>query len=159
MRHEDTGLQRKAWFVSTIAYTSSVSEARRILIVEDSSAMRALIVAVLSEAFEAEGEGAVETEFEEAATGLSAIPLLSRGTFDLIFVDVNIPGLSGLEVVSFIRNKSQSREAPIVLMSTPQNLQDRRRGMALGANTFLGKPFTPEELIDAATSYLEGASG
>lgn len=112
--------------------------------------MRALITAVLSDAFDA--------EFSEAATGLSAIPLLSRQSFDLIFVDVNIPGLSGLEIVSFIRNKSQNRDTPILLMSTPQNLQDRRRGIALGANAFLGKPFTPDELLDATVTQLKGAS-
>jgi two-component system chemotaxis response regulator CheY len=117
----------------------------RILIVEDSSAMRAYVRAAL----EAEGSW----EVVEAASGLEALRLLPRGPYRLVVTDINMPDLSGLELVSFIR-KSQHRTTPIVIISTEGRETDRERAMALGANAYLTKPFRPDTLLDVVRPFL-----
>jgi two-component system chemotaxis response regulator CheY len=117
----------------------------RILIVEDSSAMRAYVRAAL------ESEGSWEVV--EAASGLEALRLLPRGPYRLVVTDINMPDLSGLELVSFIR-KSQHRTTPIVIISTEGRETDRERAMALGANAYLTKPFRPDALLDVVRPFL-----
>ncbi len=117
----------------------------RILIVEDSSAMRAYVRAAL------ESDG--EWEVVEAGSGLEALRLLPRGPYRLVITDINMPDLSGLELVSFIR-KSQHRATPIVIISTEGRETDRERAMALGANAYLTKPFRPETLVELVRPFL-----
>lgn len=119
----------------------------RILVVEDSAAMRAFVRAAL----EAHGHDVIE-----ATSGLDALRLLPRGPYQLVITDINMPDLSGLELVAFIR-RSQHRATPIVIISTEGRETDRERGLALGANAYLTKPFAPHEL-DAVVAPLLGAA-
>jgi two-component system chemotaxis response regulator CheY len=121
----------------------------RILIVEDSAAMRAYVRAAL------ESDGSWEVV--EAGSGLEALRLLPRGPYRLVITDINMPDLSGLELISFIR-KSQHRSTPIVIISTEGRETDRERAMALGANAYLTKPFRPDNLIDAVRPFLDERS-
>lgn len=121
----------------------------RILIVEDSAAMRAYVRAAL------EGEG--EREVVEATSGLDALRLLPRGPYDLVVTDINMPDLSGLELVAFIR-RSQHKTTPIVIISTEGRKTDRERAMALGVDAYVTKPFAPEELLRVVAPLL-GATG
>jgi two-component system chemotaxis response regulator CheY len=97
----------------------------RILLVEDSAAMRAYVRAAL--------EGSAACEVVEATSGLEALRLLPRGTYALVITDINMPDLSGLELVAFIR-RSQHKTTPIVIISTEGREVDRERGLSLGAN-------------------------
>lgn len=107
--------------------------------------MRAYVRAAL------ESEGSWEVV--EAASGLEALRLLPRGPYRLVVTDINMPDLSGLELVSFIR-KSQHRTTPIVIISTEGRETDRERAMALGANAYLTKPFRPDALLDIVRPFL-----
>jgi two-component system chemotaxis response regulator CheY len=119
----------------------------RILIVEDSSAMRAFVRASLEEAGTA--------EVEEAQSGFEALRLLPRQKFDLVIVDVNMPDINGLELVSFMRRSDQHKETPLLIISTEASARDRERGLSLGANAYLSKPFQPEQLRQAVTELLD----
>tara|TARA_B100001750_G_scaffold229282_1_gene224515 strand:- start:4652 stop:5041 length:390 start_codon:yes stop_codon:yes gene_type:complete len=127
----------------------------RVLVVEDSSAMRAFVRAALEEELEA--------EVIEAESGLHALSRLPGEAFDLVIVDVNMPDLNGLELVSFVRKQDRHRSTPILLISTESAARDREKGLALGANGFLSKPFTPDELCERARSLIgvvgEGEDG
>jgi two-component system chemotaxis response regulator CheY len=120
----------------------------RILVVEDSSAMRAFVRATLEE------DGAAEVQ--EAQSGFEALRLLPRQKFDLVIVDVNMPDINGLELVAFMRKSEPHRETPLLIISTEASARDRERGLSLGANAYLSKPFTPEQLR-AMVSELAGA--
>jgi two-component system chemotaxis response regulator CheY len=122
----------------------------RILIVEDSAAMRAYVRATL----EAEGE----REVVEATSGLDALRLLPHGPYNLVVTDINMPDLSGLELVAFIR-RSQHKATPIVIISTEGRETDRERAIALGADAYVTKPFAPEELLRVVASLLPAAAG
>lgn len=121
------------------------STVERILVVEDSSAMRAYVRAAL--------EGSGDREVVEAASGLEALRQLPRGPYDLVITDINMPDLSGLELVAFIR-RSQHKSTPIVIISTEGRDKDRERGLSLGANAYLTKPFQPEDLLRTIAPLL-----
>jgi len=111
---------------------------RRILVVEDSSAMRAFVRATL----EVDGN----TVVTEAGSGLEGLQVLARDTYDVVIVDVNMPDINGLEVVAFMRRSETHQNTPVLIISTEASAKDRERGLSLGANAYLSKPFKPEEL-------------
>ena len=108
------------------------------LIVEDSSAMRAFLRAALEE------DGSCEVI--EAASGFEALRVLPRYQFDLVIVDINMPDINGLEVVSFMRRTDAHKATRIIIISTEASERDRQKGLSLGADAFLKKPFEAEEL-------------
>lgn len=120
----------------------------RVLIVEDSRAMRAFVRAVLEESDEAE-------EVVEAESGFEAFRILARDAFALVIADVNMPDINGLEVVRFVRSSDQHRSTPILLISSEASAEDQERGLRLGANAFLTKPFTADGLVDAIRDLRE----
>jgi len=122
----------------------------RILIVEDSPTMRSLLTSSLEEL-----EGAVK--IVEVASGFEALRHLPRERFDLIVTDINMPDINGLELVSFVKSNAAYRDIPLVIVSTEGSERDRDKGIGLGADAYLVKPFEPEALRDIARRLLEGA--
>ncbi len=122
----------------------------RVLLVEDSVGVRAFVRSAL----EAEGGGLGDVEVVEAASGFDALRLLPRGPYDLVITDVNMPNINGLELVRFIRSSDQHRDTPVLLICTSASERDRERGLSLGANAFLAKPFSPEALRAEAGRFL-----
>ena len=114
---------------------------QRVLIIDDSSATRAYIRAAL--------EAETELDVTEATSGFDALRILPRSQFDLLLVDINMPNINGLELISFIRRSETHRETPLMIISTEASERDRQRAMELGANAYLAKPFTAEALIEA----------
>lgn len=123
----------------------------RILLVEDSFSMRTFVRTAL----ESEPSELGDLEVVEAASGFDALRLLPRGPYDLVITDINMPDINGLELVQFIRRSEQHRGTPIVLISTQSSERDRQRGLTLGANAYLTKPFTQEALRKVALDQLE----
>ena len=111
----------------------------RILIVEDSPTMRSLLEAALESLAE-------PCKITAVASGFEALAALPRTTFDLIVTDINMPDINGLELVSFAKNDPKYRDIPLVIVSTEGSERDRVKGMSLGADAYVCKPFQPEEL-------------
>jgi two-component system chemotaxis response regulator CheY len=121
----------------------------RILIVEDSLSMRSFVKTAL------ESDGALrELDVVEASSGFDALRLLPRGPYDLVITDINMPDINGLELVQFIRKSERHRQTPILLISTQSSERDRERGLSLGADGYLAKPFSPEVLREETTRLL-----
>jgi len=123
-----------------------VNVPKKILIAEDSPTMRALIVSTIAELG--------EFETVEAANGFEALRILPREKVDLIITDINMPDINGLELVSFIRSNENYRETPLFIISTEGSERDREKGLALGANAYLVKPFAPHQLQDLVRKFL-----
>ena len=119
---------------------------KRILVVDDSSAARALVAAVLAEA--------PDLQVERVSTGLEAIKLLSTVQIDLVLTDIHMPEINGLELIRFIKETERLRGIPIVIVSTEAAEQDRLRALSLGANDYLAKPFTAEQLRRVINKHL-----
>ena len=118
----------------------------KILIAEDSSTMRALIVSTIS----AMGD----YQLIEAANGFEALRILPREKVDLVITDINMPDINGLELISFIKNNPNYKQTPLFIISTEGSEKDRDKGLSLGADAYLVKPFNPVELQDLVRQYL-----
>ncbi len=119
---------------------------KKILVTEDSPAMRSFLVATI----EAMGGYSVI----EAKNGFDALRLLPREQVDLIITDINMPDINGLELISYVRNNPNYRSIPLFIISTESSDKDRERGMALGADEYLVKPFLPEMLRKLILDYI-----
>lgn len=109
----------------------------RVLVVEDSSSMRTFVRASLE---------AASMAVVEASAGFEALRFLARERFDVVIIDVNMPTINGLELVALMRRGKDHSETPILLISTDASQTDRARGLELGANAFLSKPFGADTL-------------
>ncbi len=119
---------------------------KKILIAEDSQTMRSLIVSTISMMG--------EYELIEAANGFEALRILPREKVDLVITDINMPDINGLELISFIKNNPSYKETPLFIISTEGSEKDREKGLSLGADAYLVKPFNPEELQALIRQYL-----
>lgn len=119
---------------------------KRLLITEDSPTMRSLLVTTI--------EALGEYEIVEAATGFEALRLLPRWKFDLIITDINMPDINGLELISYVRNNPSYKAIPLFIISTESSEKDLEKGLALGANEYIVKPFDPVQLQDLIRKYL-----
>jgi two-component system chemotaxis response regulator CheY len=119
---------------------------KKILVTEDSPTMRSFLTATI----EAIGGYTVI----EATNGFDALRLLPREQIDLIITDINMPDINGLELISYVRNNPNYHSIPLFIISTESSEKDRERGMALGANEYLVKPFLPERLQKLIITYI-----
>lgn len=118
----------------------------KVLVVEDSSAMRGFISSILDHV---EGCDVIEVD-----NGYEALRILPREAFDLIITDINMPDINGLELLSFVRNNATYENTPVLIVTSESSERDRERGMALGANAYLSKPFAPDELRSVVRKLL-----
>lgn len=112
--------------------------AKRILVVEDSSVTRSLIVSSLEDM----GDFVVI----EAANGFQALKKLPEVSPDLVITDINMPDINGLELVRFVKQNSSFSHIPVIIVTTEGREVDRERGLRLGADRYLVKPFQPGDL-------------
>lgn len=119
---------------------------KHVLIVEDSPSMRSFIVSAL--------EAVEDFQVVETATGFEALRALPRYRFALILTDINMPDINGLELISFIRSRPEYKTVPLFIITTEGSSRDQERGIALGADEYLIKPFTPEALQKLVKIYI-----
>ena len=121
----------------------------RILVVEDSASMRSFVRNALESDSRSAGMDVVE-----ASSGFEALRLLPRGPYDLVITDINMPDINGLELISFIRKSEAHKNTPIVIISTQSSERDLARGLALGADAYLIKPFSQDALLNEVWRFL-----
>jgi two-component system chemotaxis response regulator CheY len=119
---------------------------KKILVADDSPTMRALIISTL--------EAMADFDLFEAANGFEALRILPREKVDLLITDINMPDINGLELLNFVRTSPLYKETQVIIVSTEGSSRDREKGMALGANSYLVKPFKPEELQQLVAELL-----
>ena len=112
---------------------------RRVLVVDDSPSVRAAVRATLA-AMPAVGP------VLEAADGLEALGLLAREAVDLIITDVQMPRLDGFKFLSAVRDNPRLREVMVIMLSSQGEVVDKVRGLTIGANDYVTKPFESGEL-------------
>jgi two-component system chemotaxis response regulator CheY len=130
---------------------------RRVLIVEDSNAVRTFVRSALEEEDFQRAVGGFDVV--EAVSGFEAMAQLSRGVFACIVTDINMGDINGLEIVNFVRKSEAHKETPVVIISTQSSQRDIDRGLALGANAYLPKPFSAEALCDVVRRFVAPGEG
>lgn len=119
-----------------------------ILVVEDNQDVRDLVVQILN----ADG-----FHIFSAVDGKNALAILNLNQIDLVLLDVMMPGISGLEVLSEIRTGSNKRirEVPVMMMTAKSGLEDIDQALALGANSYVVKPFRGITLREKVRNLLD----
>lgn len=119
----------------------------RILIVEDSPTMRQLLVFALKRL--------KDVDIIEAQDGMDGLRKVSSDHFDLALVDINMPVMDGLKLISLIRGEDNLKSMPIIVITTEGANEDRERALALGANEYLTKPIQANKVLRVAQGLLK----
>ena len=123
---------------------SAADSGLRILVVDDSATIRRSAESMLTKA----GYDVVTAE-----NGFEALSKVARHNPDLIFVDIMMPRLDGYQTCAIIKNNSQFRSTPVVMLTSKDGLFDQARGRVVGSDLYLTKPFTKEELLAAVQQH------
>jgi DNA-binding response OmpR family regulator len=117
----------------------------RVLLVEDEVDIRELIRYSLAQA---------GLEVEEASDGAEALDKLRAFVPDLIVLDLMLPGMPGLEVCRRLRSRADTARLPIMVVSARSSPSERALGLAMGADDYVSKPFSPRDLLMRAIALL-----
>ena len=104
-----------------------------ILIVEDSELNIAVLTDILSEKY----------ELHVAKDGLAGIEIAKSELPDLILLDIVLPRMDGYEVIKVLRDTWETKDIPIVFVTALNNVDDERKGLLMGADDYINKPFDP----------------
>jgi DNA-binding response OmpR family regulator len=120
----------------------------RVLVVEDEAKIANFIARALE-------EDAYETAI--ARDGESALALFAANCFDLVVLDVMLPGIDGFEVVRRLRERKV--RTPVVMLTARDSVADKVRGLDSGADDYIAKPFSIEELLARARALIRRSAG
>jgi two-component system, OmpR family, alkaline phosphatase synthesis response regulator PhoP len=121
---------------------------QKILIVDDEAHIRMLIEQTLEEL---EDEG---VEFLTAENGEIALEIIQKENPKLVFLDVMMPKMNGMEVCRRVKKELELKDVFIVLLTAKGQELDRLRGQEVGADVYMTKPFDPEVLLTKAKEVL-----
>ena len=115
-----------------------------VLVIDDSATIRRSAENMLAKA----GYKVISAE-----NGFEALSKITRHHPDLIFVDIMMPRLDGYQTCAIIKNNSEFRHTPVVMLTNKDGLFDKARGRVVGSDQYLTKPFTREELLGAVKQH------
>jgi len=122
----------------------------RILVVDDEPDIVALVVYHLAKA---------GYRVTSASTGPDALAMAKRDRPALVVLDLMLPGLSGFDVLSRLREEEESANIGVLMLTARKDEPDRIRGLELGADDYLTKPFSPQELVLRVGAILRRLGG
>lgn len=111
----------------------------KILTVDDSRTIRMIIKKMLSE---------FSCEVIEAENGLKGLELAEKNNPDMIILDIDMPGMNGLEVLMNLRNNDRFMNTPVFMLTSKSKEKNVRLAMELGIKAYISKPFKRTELIE-----------
>ncbi len=117
----------------------------RVLVAEDHFANREIITETL---LAAGYEPIMVTE------GAAAVEIVRNAPPDLVILDVNMPGMDGFEACALIKGDPKTAQIPIIMLTAQSDIQSRVRGLGLGADDYISKPFSPKELLARVDARL-----
>ena len=96
-----------------------------------------------------------DVEISEAQDVMDGLRKISSDHYDLALIDINMPVMDGLKLISLIRSDDNLKEIPICVITTEGAKEDRERAMSLGANEYLTKPIQANRVLSVAKSLLK----
>lgn len=112
----------------------------KILVIDDSKTIRRTAEVLLKK------EGFI---VETSVDGFEALPTIVQTKPDLIFIDVMMPRLDGYQTCALIKGNPQFKHIPIIMLSSKDGLFDKAKGRIVGADLYVTKPFTREDMVRA----------
>lgn len=121
-----------------------------VLVVDDEPDITALVAYHLAKA---------GYQVTTATSGSEALRVAEEHAPDLVVLDLMLPGLSGYEVLEAMRRRPQTQDVGVILLTARREEADRIRGLSLGADDYLVKPFAPQELVLRVGAVLRRIGG
>lgn len=125
-----------------------MSQQKKILLVEDNDSISKLVK------YKLEKDGYTVELRENGLDGLKAI---QESTYDLIILDVMMPGMSGFEILQQVRETDSLKTAKVMMLTSKSREEDLARGFNLGVSEYMGKPFKVAELSMRVNKILESS--
>jgi two-component system chemotaxis response regulator CheY len=125
----------------------------RVLIVDDSSVMRKIVERSLRQA------GLDSMTVFEAGSGVEGIEVLSNQSVQLILSDINMPSMDGLEFLRQIRMQNLAPGVPVVMITTESSEEHVKHAITAGAQGYIRKPFTAEQVKERVLPLLAAVGG
>ncbi|MEG3843768.1 response regulator [Microcoleus sp. herbarium14] len=122
---------------------------KKVLIVDDEPNILILMEQALEKL-----EDEDDVELLTARDGLEALNIIKEEKPDLVFLDVMMPKMSGLEVCNTVKNELCMEDVYIIMLTAKGQEYDKQSGMAVGANLYMTKPFRPKEVLVKAREIL-----
>jgi twitching motility two-component system response regulator PilG len=117
----------------------------KVMVIDDSKTIRRTAETLLKKA---------GCDVLTAENGFEALPIISAQQPDILFIDIMMPRLDGYQTCSLIKNNAKFQNTPIIMLSSKDGLFDRAKGRVVGAEQYLTKPFTREDLLGAIRTHL-----
>ncbi len=119
---------------------------KNILIVDDSASMRQLVTFALEDA----GYDVVQ-----AVDGEDALSKAGQSRAEMVITDLNMPKLDGIGLIRQLRERSEYKFTPIVMLTTESQDTKKKEGKQAGASGWIVKPFTPDQLIGVVRKFIK----
>jgi|TARA_R110002111_G_scaffold59582_1_gene100102 twitching motility two-component system response regulator PilG len=114
-------------------------EALKVMVVDDSNTIRRTAETILSKA---------GCDVVTAVDGFDSLAKIVDVVPDVIFVDIMMPRLDGYQTCALIKNNNEFKQTPVIMLSSKDGLFDKAKGRIVGADEYLTKPFSKNELFD-----------
>jgi len=121
----------------------------KIMVVDDSKTIRKTAETLLQR----EGYTVVTAE-----DGFEALAKIVEHRPDMIFVDVMMPRLDGYQTCALVKNNSDFKQTPVIMLTSKDGLFDKAKGRIVGSDQYVTKPFSKVELLEAVSNHLPAAS-
>lgn len=118
---------------------------RRILIVEDEESLLKLESILL---------GSKGYQVTGVKDGLTALDALAAESFDLVLLDIMMPGIDGFEVCRRIRENVATKDLPVVMLTAKKSVVDQTKGAEVGADAYITKPFKSSKIMEVIEGLL-----
>ncbi|MCK9264229.1 MAG: response regulator [Desulfomonilia bacterium] len=122
----------------------------KILIVDDSNVVKAVLMKALGES------GAPIGRVFDASNGREALDTLRAESIDLVFADINMPVMNGIELVESMADDPALKGIPVIMISTDGSVSRREYLKGKGVRAYVRKPFTPEQIRSVVREVMLG---
>ena len=130
----------------TVGEENSSLKGLKVLVIDDSKTIRRTAETLLAK------EGC---EVFTAIDGFDALAKIADHKPDIVFVDIMMPRLDGYQTCALIKNNQMFKGTPVIMLSSKDGIFDKARGRIVGAEQYLTKPFTREELLGAIRTFVD----
>ena len=123
----------------------SIMSAKKILVVDDEPDLVELV------SYNLKKEG---FKVSISPDGEDALEKIRKGAFDLVILDLMLPGIQGVELCRMLRSNPKTESIPIIMLTARGEVSDKIRGLETGADDYMTKPFSPKELLARVKAIL-----
>lgn len=117
----------------------------KVMVIDDSKTIRRTAETLLQKA---------GCEVITAVDGFDALAKIADAKPDIVFIDIMMPRLDGYQTCALIKNNSEFKSTPVVMLSSKDGLFDKAKGRIVGSDQYLTKPFSKSELIGAIEAHV-----